>query len=209
LFSGDILVIQDFFSVPIYQTKVEPMLYDKVQEELSFAYENSSFSMKPGWGSTHYLSDTSFSKSFIKSFNLQYFPREIKRHLGIYLDMIGFSSSTKFKPGMKKEIVSSWFSKFEKGCFAHIHNHGSSDISGVYYFKVPNGGSELFFRNPITHLDSSLVYEHLGSGIDIAPSEGDILLFPSWLQHGVKTNMTDDTRVSVSFNICLERPELI
>lgn len=201
-------MIQDFFSVPIYQSKAEPILYDKIQEELSFAYENSTFSMKQGWGATHYLSDTSFGKNFIDQFNLQYFPREVIRHLGLYLDMIAFPSSTKCKPGMRKEIVSSWFSKFEKGCFAHVHNHGSSDISGVYYFKVPTGGSALFFRNPITHFDSSLVYEHLATGIDIKPNQGDILLFPSWLQHGVKTNMTDETRVSVSFNICFERPEL-
>ena len=201
-------MIQYFFSVPIYQSKAEPILYNKIQEELSHAYENSNFSMKQGWGSTHYLSDTSFSRSFIDEFNLQYFPREIKRHLGMYLDMIGFPSSSKYRPGLKKEIVSSWFSKFEKGCFAHVHNHGSSDISGVYYFKVPSGGSELFFRNPISHLDSSLVYEHLSSGIDIKPEQGSILLFPSWLQHGVKTNMSDETRVSISFNICFERPEL-
>jgi len=26
-------------------------------------------------------------------------------------------------------------------------------------------------------------------------------LFPGWLQHGVRTNITNDTKISLSFNI--------
>ena len=36
---------------------------------------------------------------------------------------------------------------------------------------------------------------------------GDILLFPSWLDHGVKANMTDKHRVNISFNFGV--PELV
>ena len=199
-------MILDFYGVPVYKSEAAPILLDKIQEELDVAYENSTFSMKSSWGSTHYISDVNFSKSFITEYNLKYFPREIIRHLGIYLEMIEFTATNTYKSDMKKEIVSSWFSKFEKGCFAHVHNHGASDISGVYYYKVPSDvRSELFFRNPVTHLDSSLVYEHLATSLDVTPELGNILLFPSWLQHGVKTNSSDDTRVSVSFNIRFDR----
>ena len=33
------------------------------------------------------------------------------------------------------------------------------------------------------------------------PKEGKILLFPGWLEHGVKTNLTDNVRMSLSFNV--------
>ena len=36
---------------------------------------------------------------------------------------------------------------------------------------------------------------------------GDILLFPSWLDHGVKANMTDNARVNIAFNFGV--PELV
>ena len=29
---------------------------------------------------------------------------------------------------------------------------------------------------------------------------GDLLLFPSWLDHGVKANMTDNARINIAFN---------
>ena len=36
---------------------------------------------------------------------------------------------------------------------------------------------------------------------------GDLLLFPSWLDHGVKANMTDNARINISFNFGV--PELV
>ena len=36
---------------------------------------------------------------------------------------------------------------------------------------------------------------------------GDLLLFPSWLDHGVKANMTDNARVNIAFNFGV--PELV
>ena len=38
----------------------------------------------------------------------------------------------------------------------------------------------------------------------VNPTEGELILFPGWLDHGVQTNDTDDERVSVSFNIRFE-----
>jgi branched-chain amino acid transport system ATP-binding protein len=33
------------------------------------------------------------------------------------------------------------------------------------------------------------------------PQEGKIILFPSWVEHSVLPNMTESTRISVSFNL--------
>ena len=34
---------------------------------------------------------------------------------------------------------------------------------------------------------------------------GRVYLFPSWLQHGVQTNMSSEDRISMSFNVFFEK----
>jgi len=198
-------MIINYLGVPIYKSKVEGNSYNKIQDELSISYEKCNFSMKEEWGYTSYLSDPSFKENLIQKFKLYNLSQEIEKHVSEYLSMIRFNLSGNYKESMSYDISSSWFSKYEKGCYAFVHNHGSFDISGVYYFKVSDSSSELFFRCPIPNLDTSLVYEHLGGAHIVPPEQGSILLFPGWLNHGVKTNMTDETRVSVSFNIAFQK----
>ena len=92
--------------------------------------------------------------------------------------------------------MKSWFSKFENGDFGHIHSHLPWDISGCYYFKTQHDDGKIFFEDPKPHrlLFLSSRWEH-------KPIEGKMLLFPSWLQHGIHRNLTKNTRVSFSFNI--------
>ena len=41
---------------------------------------------------------------------------------------------------------------------------------------------------------------HLAPEIHIQPQENRIIMFPSWLEHCVEMNESDDIRISVSFN---------
>ena len=40
--------------------------------------------------------------------------------------------------------------------------------------------------------------------MEIIPQDGDLFLFPAWLQHGTRPNKSDSPRVSISFNINIE-----
>ena len=35
---------------------------------------------------------------------------------------------------------------------------------------------------------------------DVTPQEGGIILFPGWMEHRVRSNNTNDTRISISFD---------
>ena len=37
--------------------------------------------------------------------------------------------------------------------------------------------------------------------ITVAPNEGDLLIFPSYLHHSVEENLSEDERIVISFNI--------
>ena len=35
---------------------------------------------------------------------------------------------------------------------------------------------------------------------EVTPEEGKLMIWPSWLLHYVKPNLSDDTRISIAFN---------
>ena len=186
------------FVTPIYCGCVNE--YDEIQSELESCIEKIEFGMVTGWGSTHWLSDPTFNSNLVSDFNLDKFATEIDIHVKNYCQSVGYRP--KDGTELKYRIVSSWFALFKKGNYAHIHNHGDSDIAGVYYFKKSGDDGNLFFCTPNKAIDSSVL---LKTGrMVVNPTEGDLLLFPGWLDHGVQTNDTDDERVSVSFNIRFE-----
>jgi uncharacterized protein (TIGR02466 family) len=48
------------------------------------------------------------------------------------------------------------------------------------------------------------IRNELRNFIYISPEVGDVLLWESWLRHEVPMNMSDDERISISFNYSLE-----
>ena len=186
------------FVTPIYCGCVNE--YDEIQSELESCIEKIEFGMVTGWGSTHWLSDPTFNSNLVSDFNLDKFATEIDIHVKNYCQSVGYRP--KDGTELKYRIVSSWFALFKKGNYAHVHNHGDCDIAGVYYFRKSEDDGSFFFTSPVPAQDSSC----FRSGrVVISPNQGDILLFPGWLNHGVETNDTDEDRCSISFNISFER----
>ncbi|BAY09970.1 TIGR02466 family protein [Calothrix sp. NIES-2098] len=87
-----------------------------------------------------------------------------------------------------------------------VHDHPNSLLSGVYYVKAPEDCGGIFFRYPRIGAHR-LLPPYLDFTVWTMPSitykavAGTMIIFPSWLMHGVETNLSDDVRVSISFNI--------
>lgn len=86
------------------------------------------------------------------------------------------------------------------------HNHAPNHLSGVYYVRVPeNSGNIRFFderrTKTVTEPDDAFPTDLSNSSHTFNPVEGMLLLFPSWLDHLVGQNRSDEPRVSISFNI--------
>ena len=100
-----------------------------------------------------------------------------------------------------------WANINYKGALNRPHVHANSLFSGVYYIKVPKGSGFLKINDPRqgTHYikpakKDTKVPLHLAPEIHIEPKENRIIMFPSWLEHCVEVNESDDIRISVSFN---------
>ena len=74
-----------------------------------------------------------------------------------------------------------------------------------WYYKTNKEDGYLYFQTPNPYLEGSLCYTNQGHRWKHSPQEGKLLLFPGWLKHGVTTNETEDTRISISFNIIFHR----
>lgn len=100
-------------------------------------------------------------------------------------------------------IEGSWVNFYQKYQYQETHNHLPSFISGVYYLQTNKLDGNIRFHLPSLAMNmqkgfnTNLTHET----IEYPPVEGRILLFPSWVPHSVKANMTDSTRVSISFNL--------
>ena len=106
-----------------------------------------------------------------------------------------------------------WLNLNAKNKFNPPHLHPANHYSGVYYVSVPEGSGDIYFLDPrAAHRGSSPDPSHRLSNpycIDnpydtsvfrYKPSNGKLIIFPSWLQHYVDPNPTDNLRISIAFN---------
>jgi len=200
-------VLYHLFPTPVYAAMVDNL--DVVQSEIDGVCDKLEFIYNPNFGQTHKLSAPSFKTNVIGEHNMVNFSEQIHKHIDHYLTAIEFEQSGYFSPEnpLKYDIVSSWITKFEKRDYAHIHNHGHCDISGVYYYKVGEDKDEtgdLFFQSPVPSMITSFTFNHYAYKQCQIPQVGKLLLFPAYLDHGVATNETGYDRMSLSFNILFE-----
>ena len=69
-------------------------------------------------------------------------------------------------------------------------------ISGTLYITVPDGGIEFRSPNPYTRNQE---WPYAPTAIR-TPSPGDVVLWPSWLEHRVHANTSPSERISLSFD---------
>jgi uncharacterized protein (TIGR02466 family) len=87
-----------------------------------------------------------------------------------------------------------------------VHDHPNCVLSGVYYVQAPADCGDLFFIDPRDAVRMNALpvteYNQWTQGkVVYKPIEGRMVIFPSFLLHGVGANMSDQERISISFNV--------
>ena len=109
-------------------------------------------------------------------------------------------------------ISSLWFNINYYGSSNIPHTHKGSIWSGVYYIKTPENCGSLGFLNPnlvsTWDIPKSIMDENAKDNFTqtffVEPEKNVLYVFPSWLQHFVDANMSQEERISLSFNTNLE-----
>lgn len=189
--------VRGFFPTPIYIGVVENADLFAVQADIAKTIDTIEWKGTPQWGTSHELSTETFKEDIISQQGWWELDRVINEALEYYMADLNF--------GGKEYNRTSWATRYQRGGHAITHNHGFADLSGCYYFKTNGKDGQIFFENPSPSLKSSYVYDPSRRGIE--PKEGGLLIFPGWLDHGVYSNDTDNTRISIAFNIFFKRFE--
>ena len=92
-----------------------------------------------------------------------------------------------------------------KYSFHPEHLHPYSHISGVFYVKIGAESPAISFKDPRMArwmmppaADGSRPENAFHA--PVKPEAGKLLMFPSWLEHSVPQNKSDEDRMSMSFN---------
>ena len=99
-----------------------------------------------------------------------------------------------------------WINILPEGGTHSGHIHPLSVISGTTYIAMPEGASTIRFEDPrLTQMMAAPPRRKNARGylrpfIYVAPRVGDVILWESWLRHEVPVNMSEEERISVSFN---------
>ena len=108
--------------------------------------------------------------------------------------------------GRPLKLEDIWINILPEGGIHTGHIHPHSVISGTTYVTLPEGSASIKFEDPRLPMMMAApgrvkdADEALKPFFYAKPRVGDVLLWESWLRHEVPMNMSEDDRVSVSFN---------
>ena len=105
------------------------------------------------------------------------------------------------------KMINSWANISQKGECTMPHIHEESSWSCVYYV-TPTEDANLYFKDPrlLEYMDKSHHYlrQPYANMIRKRPfNAGEAILFPSWLEHGVGPNTSDNARISIACNFLI------
>ena len=89
------------------------------------------------------------------------------------------------------------------------HQHSNSTISGAYYVRAPKNSGDIVFYDPrpapVYTYPKAVNPNLLNAQVNgISPKEGALVLFPSYLDHSVNENLSNEERIVISFNITIQ-----
>lgn len=135
---------------------------------------------------------------------------EVNQSVIDYLSTIGIDYPVNWQ-------IHAWANINRKGDYHDAHNHPHSYLSGTYYLKVPTpskigrnrsdvrpGHITFYDPRPGINMNSINNDPYVDPEHTILPQPGQLLMWPAFLNHFVHPNLSDETRISISFNIVLK-----
>lgn len=192
--------IHKFFPVPVFEQKINNY------KELNSQLENYIYDLKKkdpqgqkrsnagGWHSPFFnMKESEIIKKFISSFN-DSLSEIMTEHMGWKINK------------EKIMILDMWSVVNTKNTFNVQHAHPNSLLSAAYYVKAKKNSGQINFYDP---KDMKVMYhppihnynEISAEIIKVEPEEGKLILFPSYLNHSVGENLSDEDRIVISFNV--------
>jgi uncharacterized protein (TIGR02466 family) len=138
---------------------------------------------------------TGLTASFLRKPLIQSLTQEIHRCINLHAEQVGLPTIN---------IGHSWVNIMGQGQRVERHRHELSVLSGAFYLSAPPGSCGLKFHSPTAGLRMLELVNNAGPETTTnfhftECREGELIIFPSWLEHSTDLNQADG-RIVVSFN---------
>lgn len=113
--------------------------------------------------------------------------------------------------------IQAWANINRLGDYHDLHNHPHAYLSGTYYVRVPDAKPKvgkrsdlrpgcITFYDPRGAVNMGAIKNdpYVDPELTVAPTGGMILMWPAFLHHFVHPNLSEDLRISISFNVVLK-----
>ena len=192
------------FSVPLYHANLGPV--DPIARawimNLDYPYQSVGVD-----SSEQDLPPSNRGMQVLNQAPLKQIKSLIMRHVDLFVhDVLGVVDSADFV------LTTSWVNRCGAGDVVTNHTHQNSLISGVYYIDIHPDSSPILFKKSYGH--ANLFQTNLSPTVKdthqnqfnihsycLQPISGDLLLFPSHLEHQVPLQTSSTFRYSLAFNL--------
>ena len=192
---------QALFPTLLYRARLE-VARDLVQTCLAIAAEDKAgrrWAKSHGYGG--YTSYASLNDLTARATVFAELERAIAGHVALFARKAEFDLK-----GRRLKLDSLWINVMKKGAGHTPHIHPHSVVSGTYYVSVPPGSGAIRFEDPRLPLMMAAPVKkdkakpENRAFVEVMPKTGMLLLWESWLRHGVEANASKARRISISFN---------
>ena len=188
------------FPTPVWTTQLENFkdmneeMYNFIKESQIEDQKGIKKSNNLGWHSKDFDMRQTKPKNFIKS-------------ISPYIEKVMTDMNWE-KEKQSVKISNMWAIINTGGSTNSRHQHGNSTISGAYYVRAPKNCGDIVFYDPrpapVFYYPKSIRSNSLNAQVSsISPKEGALILFPSYVDHSVNENLSNDERIVISFNVTI------
>lgn len=126
------------------------------------------------------------------------------------------------RAGMEYSIrwsLQGWANVNRLGDYHDPHNHPYAYLSGTYYVRAPETRAPLrnrsdvrpgciTFYDPRGAVNMTAIKDdpQIDPEFTVSPKPGTILMWPAFLMHFVHPNLSEEPRISISFNVVVKNP---
>lgn len=200
--------LTNLFVTPLYRAKLNDLAkkkvsYDELRDTCIAIAEDDEAGQEwceregyPGYTSYASLDDLPWRAPIFGDLE-----KALDKHVAAFCEALGFDLQ-----GKKLKCNAFWINILPEGGTHSSHIHPHSVISGTTYVAMPAGTSALKLEDPrlammmLSPLRRKDAAQELQPFVYVKPEVGELLLWESWLRHEVPMNMSEEERISVSFN---------
>lgn len=195
-------MIENIFPIKIYKTKftgnleeLQSILIPKLDSVFEKTKSNNQGSMRGGLCSYNAVRDLQNWSE------LKHYIDFLQEHLLIYWKELGYRKEPK--------IAEMWANKYTPGSFIDTHNHSPVAVTVSFYLQKPTNSGNICFVNPIDTLLKHQPFRELENknsyhkmfNYEVDVTEGDVVMFPGWLQHETVPNDSELDRIIIGTNV--------